>query len=98
MTPAHVIESLASLGGLAGLGALITSTASLVETRRRLRPNHGSSVADAITRIETMQIQQGKDLRSLRSFVGHEIGEIRRDAHREHADYDTRIRHLENKP
>lgn len=91
MTP----EVIAALGGLGGLGALITSTAGLIETRRRLRPNHGSSVADGITRIEATQAKQGDDLRDLRAFVGHEIGEIRRDASREHGDYDARIRALE---
>lgn len=91
MTP----EVIAALGGLGGLGALITSTAGLIETRRRLRPNHGSSVADAVARIETAQAKQGDDLRDLRAFVGHEIGEVRRDASREHADYDERLRALE---
>lgn len=95
MNVTAVIETLTSLGGLAGLAAFITSAAGLIETRRRLRPNHGSSISDAVSRIEAAQTQQGKDIRDLRSFVGHQIGEIRRDANREHADYDTRIRHLE---
>lgn len=64
MTP----EVVAALGGLSGLGALITSTAGLIETRRRLRPNHGSSVADGVSRLED-------GMKSL----GHQIGEIRTD-------------------
>lgn len=77
-------ELVAALGGLSGLGALITSTAGLIETRRRLRPNHGSSVADGVARLEDAT-------RSL----GHQIGELHRVMDREHADYDARLRGLE---
>lgn len=84
MSGPGVLDALVSLGGLAGLGALITSTAGLIETRRRLRPNHGSSVADGVRRTEDA-------VRSL----GHQVGEIRRSMDREHADYDARIRALE---
>lgn len=77
-------EVIAALGGLGGLGALITSTAGLIETRRRLRPNHGSSVADGVGRLEDAI-----------GSLGHQVGEIRRSMDREHADYDARIRALE---
>lgn len=84
MSGPGVLDALVSLGGLAGLGALITSTAGLIETRRRLRPNHGSSVADGVGRLEDA-------VRSL----GHQVGEIRRSMDREHSDYDARLRALE---
>lgn len=71
MTP----DLVAALGGLTGLGALITSTAGLIETRRRLRPNHGSSVADGIARLED-------GMKSL----GHQVGEIRTDLAEERRD------------
>lgn len=71
MTP----EVITALGGLGGLGALITSTAGLIETRRRLRPNHGSSVADGVSRLED-------GMKSL----GHQIGEIRDDLNEERHD------------
>ncbi|MCI6556215.1 hypothetical protein [Schaalia hyovaginalis] len=77
-------DLVAALGGLTGLGALITSTAGLIETRRRLRPNHGSSVADGVRRTEDA-------VRSL----GHQVGELHRVMDREHADYDARLRALE---
>lgn len=68
-------DLVAALGGLTGLGALITSTAGLLETRRRLRPNHGSSVADGIARLED-------GMKSL----GHQVGEIRTDMAEERRD------------
>ena len=44
-----------ALGGLGGAAALITSAATLIQTRRihaRVSPNHGSSISDATARIE----------------------------------------------
>ncbi|MCD4549666.1 flagellar motor protein [Schaalia sp. lx-260] len=41
-------DILQALGGFTGLGALIAATA----TWRQMRPNHGSSMKDAITRVE----------------------------------------------
>lgn len=48
-------EVITALGGLGGAAALITSAATLVQTRRihaRVSPNHGSSISDATARIE----------------------------------------------
>lgn len=75
MSGTGVLDELVSLGGLTGLGALITSTAGLIETRRRLRPNHGSSVADGVRRIEDA-------VKSL----GHQIGEVKSDLADERRD------------
>lgn len=62
----EIIAAISALGGLSGLGALLASLASLTETRQRLRPNHGSSLADAVKRIEVMV-----------KSTGHQIGEVR---------------------
>lgn len=48
-------EVITALGGLGGAAALITSAATLLQTRRihaRVSPNHGSSISDAAARIE----------------------------------------------
>lgn len=48
-------EVITALGGLGGAAALITSAATLIQTRRihaRVSPNHGSSISDATARIE----------------------------------------------
>ena len=44
-----------AVGGLGGAAALVTSAATLIQTRRihaRVSPNHGSSISDATARIE----------------------------------------------
>lgn len=71
----ELVNVLHNLGGLAGLGALIASISTYKETRKRLRPNHGSSIADGIARVE-------KDV----TRIGHEIGEIRTDLSEERRD------------
>nr|DAP83118.1 MAG TPA: hypothetical protein [Caudoviricetes sp.] len=48
-------EVITALGGLGGAAALVTSAATLIQTRRihaRVSPNHGSSLSDATARIE----------------------------------------------
>lgn len=48
-------EVITALGGLGGAAAIITSTATLIQTRRihaRVSPNHGSSISDTTARIE----------------------------------------------
>lgn len=69
-------SALAEIGGLAGLAALITALVQLRHIRRdaktsavELTHNHGSSMKDAVARIEG----------SVKS-LGHQVGEIRRDA------------------
>lgn len=71
----EIVNLLHNLGGLAGVGALIASISTYKETRKRLRPNHGSSIADGVARVE-------KDVRR----IGHEIGEIRTDLSEERRD------------
>lgn len=81
MTGPEVTDLLAAVGGLGGLGALITSLATLVKTRQvhddtsQLRPDHGSSVADKVDLV----------LDLTRSH-GHQIGEIRKELDAERDD------------
>lgn len=93
-----VPEVIGAVGGLGGLGALVTGVASLLEARRvrsSVEPNHGSSLADAVRRTEAAIAEIRDDVRSLDHRLGYELGEVRRAADREHADYDARLRVLE---
>lgn len=93
-----VPEVIGAVGGLGGLGALVTGVASLMEARRvrsSVEPNHGSSLADSVRRTEVAIAEIRDDMRSLDHRLGHELGEVRRAADREHADYDARLRALE---
>lgn len=85
-------ETLAQLGGLGGIAALLTSVGTLWQLTRvkkdtqQLQPNHGSSVADSVRSI------------------GHQVGELRRDLadernERRASDQDLRdrINRLENR-
>lgn len=67
-----------------------------------LQPNHGSSLRDAVARIEHSVDALREDHTDLSRRLGHEMGDIRRARDREHADiserlrgHDDRIRHLE---
>lgn len=94
-----------ALGGLGGLGALIANLATLAKTRRvkedtaQLRPDHGASIADQVTRIEkhlagVAATVTGLDERT--RAVGHQIGEIRRDLADAASDHERRFdRHEE---
>lgn len=61
-------EVITSLGGLGGAAALITSAATLIQTRRihaRVSPNHGSSISDATARIEEALDAHGEAIRRI---------------------------------
>lgn len=73
-----VLDALVSLGGLSGLGSLLAALAAYRKAAQgaaQLRPDHGTTVADGIGRIEDA-------VRSL----GHQIGEIRVDMAEERRD------------
>lgn len=64
-----------------------------------LRPNHGSSLRDAVSRIEHAQQVQGEYLASLRqqvASIGQRVDDIAHTMDRDHADYGARIRALEH--
>ena len=61
-------EVITALGGLGGAAALITSVATLIQTRRihaRVSPNHGSSISDATARIEEALADHGEAIRRI---------------------------------
>lgn len=61
-------EVITALGGLGGAAALITSVATLIQTRRihaRVSPNHGSSISDATARIEEALDDHGEAIRRI---------------------------------
>lgn len=98
MTLHALSEVAAALGGLGGAGAIITGIAALREARRvrtSVEPNHGSSLADAARRTEAAIAEIRDDVRSLDHRLGYELGEIRRTADLDRADYDARLRALE---
>lgn len=106
MTPpaiADAIAALATIGGLGGIASVLTALAALRHHRdttrdieAQMRPNHGTSLRDAIDRIEHGLDDLRDSHQDLTRRLGHEIGELRRTADREHADYDARLRHLEH--
>lgn len=84
------VEIIAAIGGLGGLGAALSAVASLMEARR-VR----ASIPAAADRTEEAIDALRSDVRAIDRRIGHELGEIRRAADREHADYDARLRRLE---
>ena len=62
------VEVITALGGLGGAAALITSAATLIQTRRihaRVSPNHGTSISDATQRIEDKLAAHGETIRRI---------------------------------
>lgn len=61
-------EVITALGGLGGAAALITSAATLIQTRRihaRVSPNHGGSLSDATERIEEALTAHGDAIKRI---------------------------------
>ncbi|WP_165215247.1 hypothetical protein [Schaalia sp. ZJ1691] len=81
MSIVEILTALSGLSGLGGLAAFIGTLANMKKTKeikadtQQLQSNHGSSIADAIRRIED----------SVRS-VGHQVGEVRTDLADERRD------------
>lgn len=100
-----------SLRGLEGLAALITSLIAVFKIHEvkkdttELQPNHGSSIKDAVQRVEKSLDRSQARLDNLESGLsrveknqdrfGYELGGLKRQSEREHGDYDERIRALE---
>ena len=64
-SPAEALTILSIAGVL--MAALLWLIRSQVHAMRELKPNHGSSLRDAIDRIERTQGEIQKDIRELRS-------------------------------
>lgn len=63
-------EVITAFGGLGGAAALVTSAATLTQTRRihaRVSPNHGSSISDATARIEEALDVHGEAIHRIES-------------------------------
>lgn len=63
-------EVITAFGGLGGAAALVTSVATLIQTRRihaRVSPNHGSSISDATARIEEALDVHGEAIHRIES-------------------------------
>lgn len=61
---------------------------------RELSHNHGSSLKDAVARIETEIAGQARLIEAIDDkvdAVGHQVGEIRADAHAAHQHYDSEL-------
>ena len=88
---------------ISAVAALVAATASWRtggKVRRELSANHGSSMKDALARIESRQAaiaQVQHSYEELSRSMGHQIGEIRDDAREIHADHSARIRNLERR-
>ena len=76
---------------LTGLGTLISSIAAIISAihakraSREVTPNHGGSLKDLVTMIDDKV-----------DSLGHQVGEIRRDADTTHRDLMARLHRLED--
>jgi len=100
---ADAIAALAAIGGLGGIASVLTSLTALrrhrdtaTDIEAQMRPNHGTSMRDAIDRIEHGLDDLRDSHQDLSRRLGAELGALRRQSDREHADYDARLRHLEH--
>lgn len=78
-----IVETLVNLGGFAGIAAVLAAIPALRKIGRNsktaaeeARPNHGSSMRDAVIRIEATV--QG--MRDTQKAHGHQLGEIKQDS------------------
>ena len=101
---ADALAALSTLGGLGGLAALIAAVAALrrheaaaAEIRAEMRPDHGTSLRDAVDRIQHGVDELRTEHRDLNRRVGHELGEVRRDLHDLRTDHEGRLRTLEQR-
>ncbi len=72
----EIIDAISSLGGFAGLAAIVTALGATrrmsnasAKITKELSPNHGSSIKDALQRIEEVQRDHGERLHELRKDV-----------------------------
>lgn len=90
----------ALINAIAALVAAFAAWRANRRVKRELSPNHGSSTRDAINRIEKSQNALTEGLAAQREMIrslGHQVGEIRRDASQVHEDHADRLRNLEKR-
>lgn len=93
---ATLVTAIAALVG--AFGALVNAVRTN-HIKKEFSHNHGSSMKDAITRIESRQkglIKTTELLANGMKSLGHQVGEIRNDANIAHEDYAARLRRLES--
>lgn len=100
---ADAVAALASLGGLGGIGAVVTAAVTARKNRGDVKairaevsPNHGSSLLDAVRRIESSLDDLRREHTALDRRLGHEIGEIKADMRAVGDDQSKRLARLED--
>ncbi len=79
------------------MAALRRHEAAAAEIRAEMRPDHGTSLRDAVDRIQHGVDELRTEHRDLNRRVGHELGEVRRDLHDVRTDHEARLRTLERR-
>lgn len=84
-----------SLGGAyAAIRASRSSEATRLKLKHEMAPNSGTSLKDAVNRIESLVNQQREVVKLIDDkvdSVGHQVGEIKRDALAAHQRYDAEL-------
>lgn len=100
MTIPELATLITAVGSLVGAIGAVYNGKRINVVKKEVLPNHGTSLNDAVNRIEVRQAgliattdSLAKDVGSL----GHQIGEIRQTDNVIHADLAARLRALENK-
>lgn len=92
-----IVSAITDLGGFAGLAAVLAVVWPIRHVSAQMKPNHGSSLRDAVDRIEKNLDNLTARHDDLASRLGHEVGELKSDSRAAHDDLAARIRHLESK-
>lgn len=74
-------EVITALGGLGGVAAIVTSAATLIQARRihaQVRPNHGSSLADAVNRTDAKTAETAEAISRLEDALAANGETVRR--------------------
>ena len=100
----EIAPIITALGGLGGVATLLLALPQLrrikhdsAAVREQVEPNHGSSLKDAVHRIEIAQDNIRDDMRQMRGALGHELGDFRRAQEAVNADVRERVARLEGK-
>ncbi|EEH64399.1 hypothetical protein HMPREF0044_0136 [Gleimia coleocanis DSM 15436] len=100
MTLEHLPGLLTALATLITAIGTLRNHTSIKSVKAEVSHNHGSSMKDAISRIEKRQTGLRASTRAMRkelSSLGHQIGEIKSAANVTHQDHAARLRALESK-
>lgn len=87
-------------GATAAVRASKTAEATRQRVRKEMTPNHGSSLRDAVDRIERKVDQHTEIIHLIDDkvdSVGHQIGEVKSDERAAHERIDREIAHLRDR-